>query len=68
MKNFITGLGVVLLSLFFMAILIALPIMWLWNWLMPDLFNLVEINFWQAIGISTLSGLLFINSSINYNK
>jgi hypothetical protein len=33
--------------------------MWLWNWLMPVLFGLHAINFWQALGIVVLSKILF---------
>jgi hypothetical protein len=33
--------------------------MLLWNWLMPALFGLAHISFWQAIGILVLSKLLF---------
>ena len=31
----------------------------LWNWLMPYLFQLPIITYWQALGISFLCGLLF---------
>jgi len=31
----------------------------LWNWLMPELFGLREITFWQAIGVLALSRILF---------
>ena len=41
------------------AILIALPLMWLWNWLMPEIFGLIRIDFWQALGLSLLSSVLF---------
>lgn len=33
--------------------------MWLWNWLMPTIFKLPTIGFWQAIGILILSHILF---------
>jgi hypothetical protein len=39
--------------------LISLILSALWNWLMPDLFNLPEITLWQALGIFILSKLLF---------
>lgn len=39
--------------------LAAFPIMLLWNWLMPLLFGLVQINFLEAFGISLLSRILF---------
>ena len=31
----------------------------LWNWLMPEIFSLTTITYWQALGISFLCGLLF---------
>jgi len=34
-------------------------VMWLWNWLMPDLFGLRPIGFWQAFGLLVLARLLF---------
>lgn len=51
-----------LIGLAIMALIFGLPMMLLWNWLMPLLFGLVEINFWQAIGVSFFSGLLFKNN------
>ena len=40
------------------AIILAFPTMWLWNWLMPDIFRLPTISVWQALGLLILSGLL----------
>ena len=31
----------------------------LWNWLMPHLFNLPQITYWEALGILILSKILF---------
>jgi hypothetical protein len=47
-----------------LALLWGLPLMLLWNWLMPDIFNLPTIGFWQAVGLNFLSGILF-RPSIN---
>jgi hypothetical protein len=33
--------------------------MWLWNWLMPAIFKLPAIGFWQAVGILILAQILF---------
>jgi hypothetical protein len=33
--------------------------MWLWNWLMPTIFKLPAIGFWQAIGLLILTQILF---------
>jgi len=45
------------------ACIIAFPVMLLWNWLMPFLFGLVQINFWEALGLSMLCSLLFKSAS-----
>lgn len=45
------------------GVLLALPTMLLWNWLMPEIFGLIEIGFWQALGINLLAGILFSNKS-----
>jgi len=34
-------------------------VMLLWNWLMPAIFGLVSISFWQALGLLILSRILF---------
>jgi hypothetical protein len=39
--------------------LFAAVTMWLWNWLMPAIFKLPAIGFWQAVGILLLSHILF---------
>ena len=49
------------------ASILALPLKWLWNWLMPILFELPKITFWQALGISMLSSILFKSSNSTKN-
>jgi len=34
-------------------------VMLLWNWLMPDIFGLKRITYWQAWGLLALSTILF---------
>jgi hypothetical protein len=41
------------------ALVIGLPMMLLWNWLMPTIFGLTKITFWQAVGVNILSYMLF---------
>lgn len=53
------AIGIVVIA----AILFTLPTMWLWNYLMPDLFGLKEIDFWQALCLNLLSGILFKSSN-----
>ena len=42
-----------------MAFLFGWIVMLLWNWLMPPIFGLVTITFWQAWGLVILSHILF---------
>ena len=37
----------------------GLAVMLLWNWLMPSLFGLTTISFWQSVGIFILCRILF---------
>lgn len=65
MKKFYTYAGMALVAAIVcvaVSVLFALPMMWLWNWLMPDLFSMPTISFAQAWGILVLSGLLFRTS------
>ncbi len=41
------------------AFLFGLVIMWLWNWLMPLIFGLPKVTYWQGIGLLILSSILF---------
>lgn len=40
-------------------VILGLPTMLLWNWLMPAIFGLKAITFWQAVGLNFLTGILF---------
>jgi hypothetical protein len=41
------------------AFLFGAVVMWLWNWLMPAIFHLGIITYWQAVGLAVLGRLLF---------
>jgi hypothetical protein len=41
-----------------LAALLSFVVMHLWNWLMPALFALHTITFWQALGLLVLSKIL----------
>ena len=41
-----------------LAILFGFIIMWLWNWLMPDIFGLTALTYWQAVGLFILFKIL----------
>ena len=64
--NFLAG--IFMLAMF--AILLAVPVWLLWNWLLPDLFNLATISLPQALGLNILCGILFkgnVASTTNKN-
>jgi len=50
------------LALLGLALFVAIGgavVMLLWNWLMPALFGLPQVGFWQALGLLALSRILF---------
>jgi len=42
-----------------MALILGFVVMWLWNWLMPDIFGLPQVTFWKAWGLVVLAHILF---------
>lgn len=63
MKSIITLINVLIINLIFLG----LPIMFLWNWLMPLIFNLPKITFFQSCGLYIMLWIL-IPSSSSTNK
>ncbi len=49
----IAGIGLIAIGIF------GFVVMSLWNWLVPAVFGLRAITFWQALGILVLSKILF---------
>lgn len=47
------------------GIILAIPVMLLWNWLMPQIFGLMEIGIFQAWGLIVLAHLMFPSSSVS---
>jgi hypothetical protein len=58
MRRILRVLKFVLFAVLFMAVF-GFVVKALWNWLMPPLFGLHLITYWQALGILLLSKLLF---------
>jgi hypothetical protein len=62
MDKFIAGLLIVLGGIALivgLSALLALPVMWLWNGLVPNLFHGPEVTFCQAWGLQLLASALF---------
>ena len=49
------------------ALLFGLPLQFLWNHLMPSIFGLRYIGFWEACGLNLMAGILF-RSNITVKK
>jgi len=61
--NALMLIGILILA----CLLFGLPLQILWNLLMPQLFNLPYITFWQACGLQLMAALLF-KSNIDIKK
>ena len=57
-QKILMGIGFGILGLAFLA-LCGWAVMLLWNWLMPDIFGLKTLTYWQAWGLLVLSSILF---------
>lgn len=51
-----------------MAAAFSAIVMLLWNWLMPAVFGLITINFWQALGLLVLARILFGRFGFGRNR
>lgn len=64
-------MGKILAMVFVLLVLIAvLPwvCMSLWNWLVPDIFGLQTITYWQALGLMLLSSCFTYRGSSSSSK
>jgi hypothetical protein len=64
MKSSFEAIAAFLGMIAIVIVLLGYPLMMLWNWLMPVIFGLPEITFWQAIGLNFLSTILFKPTTI----
>ena len=58
MKNITAVLSIITIVIV-TVFLLAFPTMWLWNYIMPTVFNLPEISFWQTLALLILSEIFF---------
>jgi hypothetical protein len=66
--NIIEAILVVIGLIMLVAMLFGLPLQILWNLLMPELFSLPYISFWQACGLNLIAGILFRSNVTIKNK
>ena len=66
METFAEWLAVIITTLVLavaIGFLLSLPVMWLWNGLLPGLFGFKSIDWQQALGLAILCRLMFGASS-----
>lgn len=63
MEKGILFIVIILLVVLLMSLLVW-PIMWLWNWIMPIVFGLPILTYWQTFALWMLSGVFFKNFNI----
>lgn len=57
-----------LLGLVIFSLLMAFPVMWLWNYvLVPAVDGINNINVWQSLGLMVLASILF-RTRVNNNE
>jgi hypothetical protein len=54
--NIILGVSLII---FGGLILLGAPLMYLWNYVVPSIFGLRYITFWEAVGLNLVTGILF---------
>jgi len=57
-QKILMGIGFGILGIG-LAFIFGWVVMLLWNWLMPDIFGLKRLTYWQAWGLLILSHILF---------
>lgn len=62
-KKIVKGLACVIAA----SLVIGFAVMYLWNWLMPAIFGLRTVTFWQALGLFVL-GKILLGGFHRHNK
>ncbi len=68
MEDIIKGVFIVIIALLVFVVfslILAIPILFLWNWLIPTIFEGNTINYFQAWGLLVLCGILIKSTSSN---
>ena len=51
-----------------LSLLFSIPFMILWNWLMPSIFGLPSVGFFEAWGLLVISNMIFKSRRVNYKE
>ena len=55
------GVLAILIAVILLLTLESLVVMWLWNYLSPEILPLSDMDFWQSLALVVLTSLLFGN-------
>lgn len=66
--DWISTMLVVFTFIWIIVFIYSIPLYFMWNWLVPDIFNLPTITFLQAIGLNILFNILFKSNNIPSGK
>lgn len=67
--KFITTWVTLFICALALGMLLVWPLVWMWNFVMPDVFGLPEITYWQMFWLYCLIQILFkLNVTINNKK
>jgi len=59
----LTFIGLLLFWLLDFGVILAFPLKWSWNYLMPSLLNLPKIDYLQALLLYIICSILFKNNT-----
>jgi len=71
MENSFAAFGIMVMSILIalvFSLLFGWFVMLLWNALMPVIFGLTTLTYWQSVGLSLLCGFLFKSTSTSSSK
>lgn len=66
--KFTAGLIAFVALIFVLGMIMAFPIMWMWNYVMPDVFGLPQINVWQSFWGCFMIRLIFSGTHVTASK
>jgi hypothetical protein len=71
LENIATAIGAVIMLMvvvIVVSLVVAVPVYYLWNWLMPSIFDIKAVSLWEAWGLAVLSGFFFKSSAASKSK
>jgi hypothetical protein len=63
MKEVVQAVALIIGAVILIGLILAYPTMWLWNATCPHLFHLPVLDFWDALFLNLLCGILSKNTS-----